>query len=173
MCARSRACTHATLAAFASAGRFIPYRKGLWGTGFLFTRFHFTPVNRKIITTAFLSLLAIYGICLSVSYLAARMQCGGNNVCPEGTISPLLPEDYSLPFPETAIPAPGLLTEQQALRKTLTRTIRRVVFSAFMESRKLGMCNKTRGQLRINFKSYQNNRWGGEFPSSCLGFYLR
>lgn len=112
-------------------------QKGAVGNVFLFTRFHFTPVNRKIITTAFLSLLAIYGICLSVSYLAARMQCGGNNVCPEGTISPLLPEDYSLPFPETAIPAPGLLTEQQALRKTLTRTIRRVVFLSIYGEQKI------------------------------------
>lgn len=115
-------------------------------------------MNRKIITTAFLGLLPVYDICLSVSYLSARTQCGSSNGCPEGTISPLLPEDYSLPLPETEIPAPGLLTEQQALRKTLTHTIGRAVFSAFMERRKLGTYNKTRGQLRIGFKSYQNYR---------------
>lgn len=153
-------------------------QKGAVGNIFLFTGFHwngfhFTPVNPKIITTAFLRLLPIHDICLSVSYLSTCMQCGCNNVCPEETVSSLLPEDYSLLLPETATPAPGLLTKQQALRKTLTSTIRRVVFSAFMESRKLGMYNKTRGQLRISFKHHQNNRWRGEFPSSCLGFYLR
>lgn len=130
-------------------------------------------MNRKIISTALLSLLPLYDIRLSVSYLLARTQCGGNNVCPEGTISPLLLMDYSLPLPETAIPVPGLLTEQQALRKTVIRIIKREVFPAFMESRKLGTYNKTRGQLRISFKSLQNSRWGGGFPSSCLGFYLR
>jgi len=94
-------------------------QKGAVGNIFLFTGFHFTPVNHKIITTAFLCLLPICNICLSVSYLYTHTcNGGGNNLRPEGTISPLLPEDYSLPLPETAIPALSLLTEQQAWRKT-------------------------------------------------------
>lgn len=90
--ARSRARTHANLAASDRRVRALAdlYRteRGCGEHFFLFTGFHFTPVNRKIVTTAFLSLLPICGICLSVSYLSARVQCGGNNGSPEGTTSP-------------------------------------------------------------------------------------
>lgn len=139
--------------------------QGLWGTFLLFIRFHFTPLNHKIITTAFPGPLWICDICLSVSVLPTQ--------CSLVAIMDVLKEQFHLCLPRitAAMPAPALLTQQQAWRKALTQHRQESGFLSFYGEQEIR--DVLSSQMRNRFKSHQNNRWGGEFPSSCLGFYLR